>query len=228
MEQRTRSLRQSEEHYREIFENAPVGIFHCSTSGDLTGVNSALAAIMGFESPQAMLSEVDTLDSLASADAEETWSEHMDTILVHSGWHSFEQSFTGRDHRPVIAGVTVRRLGNPPQGLEGFLVDVTQQKQAQKLLLDQAERDELTGLYNRRKLMSSLRKEFERSCRYHHPLTVAMMDLDHFKQVNDQYGHDVGDQVLRSTARYICDELRQSGRLRPLWRRGVLPGAAPH
>ena len=210
VEQRTRSLRQSEERYREIFENAPVGIFHCSTSGELTGANSALAAIMGFESPEAMLSKVDTLDSLVSSGAEETWSERMYSIPVHSGWHSFEQSFTGRNHRPVIAGVTVRLLGNPAQGLEGFLVDVTHQKQAQKLLLDQAERDELTGLYNRRKLMSSLRKEFERSCRYHHPLTVAMLDLDHFKQVNDRYGHDVGDQVLRSAARCICDEVRQS------------------
>jgi len=68
--------------------------------------------------------------------------------------------------------------------------------------------DGLTGLYNHRHIHGLLREEFERSGRTDAPLTVAMFDLDHFKQVNDTYGHQAGDRVLQQ----IAELLRQSAR----------------
>jgi diguanylate cyclase (GGDEF)-like protein len=68
--------------------------------------------------------------------------------------------------------------------------------------------DGLTGLFNHRHIHGLLREEFERSGRTGAPLTVAMFDLDHFKSVNDTYGHQTGDRVLQETA----DILRQSAR----------------
>jgi diguanylate cyclase (GGDEF)-like protein len=56
--------------------------------------------------------------------------------------------------------------------------------------------DELTGLYNRRGLVEAGRREVERSYRYEHKLSAILMDIDHFKLVNDTYGHGAGDQVL--------------------------------
>lgn len=69
--------------------------------------------------------------------------------------------------------------------------------------------DPLTGLYNRRHFFELAEREFDRARRYHHPLSVIMMDLDYFKQVNDTYGHLVGDQVLQTVAQRLQQELRE-------------------
>ena len=64
-------------------------------------------------------------------------------------------------------------------------------------------RDDLTGLYNRREMNRLLEEEFERHQRHRSPLSVIMADVDHFKRVNDRFGHVVGDQVLRWLAQII-------------------------
>ncbi len=72
-----------------------------------------------------------------------------------------------------------------------------------------AVRDELTGLYNYRYLHSRLVEEFKRSERFRDPLACAMADIDHFKQVNDRYGHQVGDIVLAEVARRLREAVRE-------------------
>jgi diguanylate cyclase (GGDEF)-like protein/PAS domain S-box-containing protein len=67
-------------------------------------------------------------------------------------------------------------------------------------LRDQAIRDPLTGLYNRRFLEESLARELERATRRRHPVSLLFLDLDHFKRFNDTFGHAAGDVVLRSVA----------------------------
>lgn len=68
--------------------------------------------------------------------------------------------------------------------------------------------DELTGLANRRSFMRSLEIELNRARRSSSPLTVAILDIDHFKNVNDTYGHPAGDDVLRDMATTIKDAMR--------------------
>jgi diguanylate cyclase (GGDEF)-like protein/PAS domain S-box-containing protein len=70
--------------------------------------------------------------------------------------------------------------------------------------------DPLTGIYNRRQFFTLATREFERSRRYHEPLSAIMLDIDHFKQVNDSYGHAVGDQVLRVIAVECCSRMREA------------------
>jgi diguanylate cyclase (GGDEF)-like protein len=69
--------------------------------------------------------------------------------------------------------------------------------------------DELTGLHNRRSFFEMAGHEFERARRYGRPLSALMLDIDHFKRVNDTYGHAVGDQVLRALARRCREHLRE-------------------
>lgn len=69
--------------------------------------------------------------------------------------------------------------------------------------------DDLTGLYSRRYLLEHLREEKYRASRYNVPFCIALIDLDHFKQVNDQYGHLVGDQVLKSFSKLLTQCTRQ-------------------
>lgn len=69
--------------------------------------------------------------------------------------------------------------------------------------------DPLTGLYNRRFLPEALKREFAASSRYGHPLSCAMADLDHFKEVNDSHGHMCGDEVLRGITCLIKNCFRE-------------------
>ncbi|MCY1081158.1 diguanylate cyclase [Archangium lansingense] len=69
--------------------------------------------------------------------------------------------------------------------------------------------DALTGLYNRRYFEERLTEEFVRSTRYRSPLSLVMMDIDHFKKLNDTYGHPFGDEVLRKVAQTIKGKLRE-------------------
>jgi diguanylate cyclase (GGDEF)-like protein len=75
---------------------------------------------------------------------------------------------------------------------------------------DRATYDRLTGVANRQSLLAALFNEVERATRYGRPLSVAFVDIDHFKSVNDTYGHAVGDVVLRGVAQTIAESLRAS------------------
>ncbi len=68
--------------------------------------------------------------------------------------------------------------------------------------------DPLTGLANRRHLMAKLEQEVQRARRYKTPLSVVMIDIDHFKHVNDTYGHAMGDEVLRNIGRMLREGVR--------------------
>jgi len=82
-------------------------------------------------------------------------------------------------------------------------------KQSNQMLLELSHTDPLTGLNNRRSMMEALDKEFERSTRKHSPLSLLMLDIDHFKKVNDTFGHQQGDAVLQALAILLKEHLRQ-------------------
>jgi diguanylate cyclase (GGDEF)-like protein len=80
---------------------------------------------------------------------------------------------------------------------------------AREALRDQATRDALTGIWNRATISNILSNELERARREGSSFGIAMVDLDCFKQVNDSYGHPVGDQVLRGIAQAMRDSIRR-------------------
>ena len=75
-------------------------------------------------------------------------------------------------------------------------------------LRNQAIRDGLTGLFNRRYLEETLERELSRSKRQEIPLAVIMLDLDHFKECNDAYGHNAGDDLLMALGGLIREQIR--------------------
>lgn len=80
--------------------------------------------------------------------------------------------------------------------IEGLIFDITDRKSMEQELERLATHDSLTGLYNRHELMRRLHKDVARAERYQHPLCVLLIDIDNFKQVNDRFGHQTGDEVL--------------------------------
>jgi len=88
--------------------------------------------------------------------------------------------------------------------LDSYLSDVIRQ------LRFLADIDSLTGFYNRRKIEELLQSEIERAKRYSDPLSVVFIDIDNFKQINDTFGHRVGDEVLKRVADLIRREIRKT------------------
>ncbi|MEQ8969512.1 MAG: diguanylate cyclase [Coleofasciculus sp. C1-SOL-03] len=87
---------------------------------------------------------------------------------------------------------------------------VQEQEKLTKLLRKLASTDPLTGLWNRRHFLTIGYQEFNRACRYKRSLSILMIDLDNFKQINEEYGHTMGDEVLKGVAKSIVGSLREA------------------
>lgn len=86
--------------------------------------------------------------------------------------------------------------------------DVAEHQRMETELRELATRDSLTGLYNRREMDLHLKDEVARFHRYRHPVTLMLVDIDHFKPVNDAHGHQVGDEILQWVARNLRQAVR--------------------
>jgi diguanylate cyclase (GGDEF)-like protein len=133
------------------------------------------------------------------------------------------KSYTEPEHFPIqleIAHfVLVACIVPTISALAAQLASLRARLQAQKEELSEAleriqilaTRDELTGLYNRRHMMDVLMQQQKHLARHgHHRLCVAILDIDLFKRINDGYGHQVGDDVLRGFARALTAQLRET------------------
>lgn len=127
-----------------------------------------------------------------------------------------------RDERIVaVLGVGNKTIDYTARDAEevAYLADVTWEiidgrraqqelKHANELLANEARIDFLTGIYNRRMFDGLLVAEIARSCRYNSPLSLIMLDLDHFKLINDTLGHAAGDHVLQKVAELVSGRIR--------------------
>lgn len=96
------------------------------------------------------------------------------------------------------------------QALKKMKDEISSMQERTRILEEQAVRDPLTGIHNRRAFDARLQEEFHRFRRYGQVFSLVVIDLDHFKQVNDLYGHTTGDQCLKELTRRMATVLRKS------------------
>ena len=131
------------------------------------------------------------------------------------GGMSFETSLDRADgtRTLVVSKGMVRSdcRGTPdePMGTIGIVTDITERKRMESQLRHLATTDDLTGCLNRRAFFVTAEQELERSGRYGGSVSVLMIDIDHFKQVNDRFGHAVGDRALKAATAAIRANLRE-------------------
>ncbi len=147
--------------------------------------------------------------------------------FAFTGWEQRPYLFQFRHNRPVTGStdfmmqnctfLPIMGDDNQVQAVCITVFDVTdisiyqnQLKHAMTKLEDMSIRDGLTEIYNRRYIESQLAAEYDRCNRYGGTLSVILFDLDHFKNVNDTYGHLAGDEVLRSVSKKLVEVLRTS------------------
>ena len=94
--------------------------------------------------------------------------------------------------------------------LRARIDSVLRQTQKEKKLESQSRTDELTGIYNKRYFIERARQEWDLVKRQDRTLSIVLMDIDHFKRINDEYGHDVGDFILKELASLLSHALRLS------------------
>jgi diguanylate cyclase (GGDEF)-like protein/PAS domain S-box-containing protein len=203
-------LKESEEKYRVIFENMAEGIFQASPDGRLLEANPALAATLGYASSAEMVRGLIQGEVPPPLNREQ-WRQLADLLDRQGACDGFETRMAKRDGSFIQASISarVRRDGCGSVLLvEGLVMDVTQRRLMEESLRILASTDGLTGLPNRRHFMDLGRREFERAQRHGLDLTALMIDVDHFKRVNDTRGHEAGDQVLMALARAMKAALR--------------------
>lgn len=104
--------------------------------------------------------------------------------------------------------VTKRDDKGKPVILQGVVFDISNAKQVEERLKYLSERDDLTKVYNRRMLFATIHELMKEKIEYKRPFSIIMIDIDHFKEVNDTFGHLVGDEVLVDLVRMINDDKR--------------------
>ncbi len=142
-------------------------------------------------------------------------------VVAISGQHGkYQQQVELILHGEAFAVVTLMSRQSLPlwaaasfRYLASYLVHPVKNALLIQSLHQQTLTDPLTGSLNRNALKRDLEHEVARARRYHAPLTVVMLDIDHFKRVNDSYGHSSGDQVLIKVAEQIRGQIRQTDSL---------------
>ncbi len=195
-------LREAEQRYRGLFDNALEGIFRTTMDGRYLGANPALANIYGFDSPDELIANLQNIASQLYVDPERRL-EFMRIITSRGSVAGFE-SQVYRKNGDVIwisenARVIVEDDGKLT-GYEGTVEDITDRKLYQSRIEQQANFDPLTGLANRSLLQDRLGQAILTAANYNTRLAVAFIDLDRFKFINDSLGHHVGDELLKAMA----------------------------
>jgi diguanylate cyclase (GGDEF)-like protein len=152
----------------------------------------------------------------ALAQAYEGEGDAVRALEHHRAFHAVWREVYGTETNLRIQNAVVRAEVQQTQREAELLREkneaLTRAAEEKALLLAELERqtreDALTGVFNRRYLDSQLSTEWERALRFGRALTAAMVDIDHFKAVNDRFSHAVGDEVLRTVARILRENTR--------------------
>lgn len=131
-------------------------------------------------------------------------------ILAHTGQYFELKIMKDREEKWYELRKTPIMEKNNRLGSVYFIQDISKHKEMIQMLHDIASYDSLTEIFNRRRLMEEMEKELQRMIRYGQYLSVMMIDIDHFKLVNDQFGHQAGDEVLKTLAASCKNRVRQT------------------
>jgi diguanylate cyclase (GGDEF)-like protein/PAS domain S-box-containing protein len=205
------TLRQAEEKYRTIFEDAVVGIFQSTPDGRLLGVNPEFARLYGYDSPDDLMVDWSADAHRSYADPHER--EHFRRALEEKGSiYDFEFQACRKDGSKIWLRENTRVI-HDSSGValryEGTVTDITGRKAAEERVQYLAYYDALTGLPNRTLLADRLSKALASANRQKDKVALLFLDLDRFKSINDSLGHSVGDLVLQEVAERLKKQTRE-------------------
>ena len=219
--QRDITARAEAEHFSQTLLNSlGEGVFGIDAEGRFTLVNPAALNLLGYEAEDELLGRnshrlTHHTDAQGRPYPESSCPIYqvMHTAEPLEAWQDW---FWRRDGSAfpveVYATPLWRELGTVFGGVVVFR-DISEQKRLEAELEHEAHHDRLTGLYNRRFFDELLEKAIRGTERSGEPLALMMLDIDHFKAVNDTHGHLVGDEILQTLSSVLRERLRESDTL---------------
>jgi len=212
------SLRASEAKFRDLIEKMPNGFYTSTPEGFFVDANPAFVRMLGYDS----LEELKTVHIPTAIYVHETErvqmhndndnTEFVDRLETYRLKRKDGQVIWVEDHARYIKDGNGKVLFN-----QGICKDITDRKKADEELIRlnrelmvSATTDRVTGLFNRQYFDEIIQREIAKSARYGTPLSMIMIDLDNFKQLNDTRGHLAGDRALSEIARTIRENIRSS------------------
>ena len=206
------ALAASEARFRELFEDAPIGAcligLNPQTYGRLQLANGSLAALTGYDVDELQLM---TFEMLVAPDHQVAARAALAAMASGERTRYTAERLLRRRDGSIIwarASVTAVLKGGRPSYAISYIEDVTRRKAAEQALAQRALTDPLTGLPNRQLVMDHLDLALRQQARTGSRVGVLYLDLDHFKTINDEHGHEAGDLMLREAARRMRAALR--------------------
>ena len=195
------SLAESEERLRLALGAARQAWFDVDLTTGATSVSDAYARLLGFDPAQFRPDLAEWQNSLHPEDRPAVM-EAFNNCVQNGGPVSMEYRRRTKDSGWVwlnsLGKITKWSQDHKALRMVGIHMDISERKKFQLELERQAQLDFLTGINNRRHFIQLAEVELNRSRRYCSPLSLFMIDLDHFKQINDSFGHKAGDVVIRN------------------------------
>ncbi len=191
----------------QVFETAAEGILVTDPDGRIVQANAALLAMTGYTRDDLLGRPAGTLYRRAQ---ELDVGRQMAASLSETGRWSGETIFLGRSGQLIPASVALSRIQNEEGEVLGnvaVITDISRLKKVEHQLRDLANRDALTGLPNFRHMSEQVQLVLQDATAQSRRWAVVFLDLDHFKSVNDDLGHDAGDTVVKGLAAHLQQRL---------------------
>lgn len=205
-------LSESEEIFRSISSAAQDAIVMVNDDGEISYWNNAAVEIFGYSREEVMgrnlhqlLAPARYLESQAKGFAHFRETGEGDLVGKVSEIEALRRDGT---EFPIELSLSAVRIKDKWSGI-AIVRDITERRRSEAMLRQLATTDALTGIFNRRQFNISLEAEIRRAQRYPTPLALILFDIDHFKRINDVFGHPVGDQVLKHLADLVRGKIRE-------------------
>ncbi len=212
--------RNAEESYRALFDHAQDAIFVEDDRQKIVDANPAASRLVGYSRRELLHMDSQNLQSPEDLKNGMLVQPRFEARLIHRNGNKIPVEVTQapfkqgnqRLYIEIVRDMSERKQAE--QELQHAHEDLQKQyAEIQKLeakLREQAIRDPLTGLYNRRYIQEALRDELTKAEQGTYPLSVLLLDLDHFKAINDTFGHEAGDLILKALARHLTANTRKN------------------
>jgi PAS domain S-box-containing protein len=197
--------------FENAFTCAPVGMALVDLDGRLLRVNDALCRITGLSSDQLRGRPFRALSAPGEVDLEA--AQNLDLLEGRLLTYQVEKRFQhawGHSVWVLVSVSLVRDDDGQPRHLIAHIQDIAARKSLEGRLEELVEHDPLTGLFNGRRFEEALAQETRSVARYGGGGALMLIDLDHFKAVNDRFGHRAGDDLLKSVASTLRDRVRET------------------